>query len=154
MGLHSFFYKKVEIWYCVIIEIWRVNSWFQSYEQFHLKLFVLHMTLSYFLSNFISCYIHHHSPRLWQQPLHWLPMLKLAISFLFFFPLFSTQPLECSFKNVASCSKSLCVWLISEQRSYLIPQALFLLSSDPFQVPSQQHNFLHSSLYLSAFRKR
>lgn len=92
--------------------------------------------------------------QIWQQPLHWLPMFKLAISFppLFFF-LLLTQQLEWSFKNVASCSKSLCVWLISEQRSYLIPQALFLLSSDPFQVPSQQHNFLHSSLYLSAFRK-
>lgn len=45
------------------------------------------------------------------------------------------------------CSKSLSgVQLISEERSYLILQALFLLTSEDFQIPSQQHNLLHCRL--------
>ena len=136
---------------CFIIVIWRVHSLFQLYGQFYLKLCVPHT--SFCLHNFSNCYVQHRSnhlsPTFGQQP-HWSPMLTLAISLLFSF---STQPLEWSFENIASCSKSLCVWLISEQRSCLIPQALFLLTSESFQVPSQQHNWLHCSFYLSAFRK-
>ena len=117
-----------------------------SYWTILFKTFILYLNLCFYFRNFSNCYLP--SPIIsfldYFNNFCTLATFIFAIPFLYFSQLSSrSEPL----KMLLPCSKSLSgVQLITEERSYLIPQALFLLTSEDFQIPSQQHNVLHCRL--------